>query len=36
MQRVRGTGRAAVVPTHNLDRAARMDRTVRLVEGRLT
>ncbi len=32
---VRGSGVAAVVATHNLDLAARMDRTLRLVEGRL-
>jgi lipoprotein-releasing system ATP-binding protein len=32
---VRQSGVAAVVATHNLDLAARMDRTLRLVEGRL-
>ena len=33
---VRGTGLAAVIATHNLELAARMDRTVCLVDGRLT
>jgi lipoprotein-releasing system ATP-binding protein len=32
---VRQSGVAAVVATHNLDLAARMDRTLRLIEGRL-
>ena len=32
---VRSTGLAAVIATHNLDLAARMDRAVRLVDGRL-
>ena len=32
---VRESGVAAVVATHNLDLAARMDRTLRLMEGRL-
>ncbi|HET7211911.1 MAG TPA: ATP-binding cassette domain-containing protein, partial [Methyloceanibacter sp.] len=32
---VRQSGVAAVVATHNLDLAARMDRTLRLSEGRL-
>jgi len=32
---VRESGVAAVMATHNLDLAARMDRTLRLVEGRL-
>jgi lipoprotein-releasing system ATP-binding protein len=32
---VRQSGVAAVVATHNLDLAARMDRTFRLIEGRL-
>jgi lipoprotein-releasing system ATP-binding protein len=32
---VRQSGVAAVVATHNLDLAARMDRTLRLMEGRL-
>jgi lipoprotein-releasing system ATP-binding protein len=33
MELVRGTGLAALIATHNLDLAARMDRTVRLEEG---
>ena len=33
---VRETGMAALVATHNLDLAARMDRVLRLEEGRLT
>lgn len=33
MALVRGTGLAAVIATHNLDLAARMDRTVRLTAG---
>ena len=32
---VRGTGLAALIATHNLDLAARMDRTVRLDAGRV-
>ncbi|MGI3170465.1 ABC transporter ATP-binding protein [Pseudooceanicola sp. C21-150M6] len=36
MDLVRQTGLAALVATHNLDLAARMDRTVRLEGGRLT
>ena len=32
---VRGTGLAALIATHNLDLAARMDRTVRLDAGRI-
>ncbi|SEN88957.1 lipoprotein-releasing system ATP-binding protein [Loktanella fryxellensis] len=35
MALVRQTGLAAVIATHNLDLAARMDRAVRLVDGRL-
>ncbi|MEM8629703.1 MAG: ABC transporter ATP-binding protein [Pseudomonadota bacterium] len=35
MALVRGTGLAALIATHNLDLAARMDRVVRLSEGRL-
>ena len=35
MDLVRGTGLAAVIATHNLDLAARMDRQVRLSGGRL-
>ncbi len=35
MELVRGTGLAAVIATHNLELAARMDRTVRLTAGRL-
>ncbi|EKE45449.1 lipoprotein releasing system ATP-binding protein [Oceaniovalibus guishaninsula JLT2003] len=33
---VRDTGLAALIATHNLDLAARMDRTVRMAAGRLT
>lgn len=33
---VRETGMAALIATHNLDLAARMDRVVRLEDGRLT
>src|SRR5262249_3946714 len=32
---VRGRGRAALIATHNLDLARRLDRTVALVDGRL-
>ena len=35
MSLVRDTGLAAVIATHNLDLAARMDRQVRLEEGRI-
>ncbi len=35
MELVRGTGLAALIATHNLDLAARMDRTVRLDDGRI-
>lgn len=35
MELVRGTGLAALIATHNLDLAARMDRVVRLENGRL-
>lgn len=35
MNLVRSTGLAAVIATHNLDLAARMDRAVRLVDGKL-
>ena len=35
MELVRGTGLAAVIATHNLELAARMDRMVRLTAGRL-
>jgi lipoprotein-releasing system ATP-binding protein len=35
MSLVRSTGLAAVIATHNLELAARMDRAVRLVDGRL-
>ncbi|MEJ6397694.1 ABC transporter ATP-binding protein [Yoonia sp. 208BN28-4] len=36
MELVRDTGLAAVIATHNLDLAARMDRTVRMDQGRLS
>jgi len=36
MELVRGTGLSAVIATHNLDLAARMDRTVRMSAGTLT
>lgn len=36
MELVRSTGLAAVIATHNLDLAARMDRTVRMDQGRLS
>jgi len=32
---VRGAGLAALIATHNLDLAARMDRVVRLDQGRV-
>lgn len=35
MDLVRGTGLSALIATHNLDLAARMDRTLRLTDGRL-
>ena len=35
MELVRGTGLSAVIATHNLELAARMDRMVRLTAGRL-
>jgi len=35
MDLVRGTGLAAVIATHNMDLAARMDRIVRLTAGKL-
>ena len=35
MDLVRGTGLAAVIATHNLDLAARMDRQLRLNAGQL-
>jgi lipoprotein-releasing system ATP-binding protein len=35
MELVRGTGLSAVIATHNLELAARMDRTVRLENGQL-
>jgi lipoprotein-releasing system ATP-binding protein len=35
MELVRGTGLAALIATHNLDLAARMDRTLRLDQGRI-
>lgn len=36
MELVRGTGLSAVIATHNMDLAARMDRQIRLDAGRLT
>lgn len=36
MTLVRGTGLSALIATHNLDLAARMDRQIRLDQGRLT
>ena len=35
MDLVRGTGLTALIATHNLELAARMDRTLRLEKGRL-
>jgi lipoprotein-releasing system ATP-binding protein len=35
MELVRGTGLAALIATHNLDLAARMDRIVRLENGQV-
>jgi lipoprotein-releasing system ATP-binding protein len=35
MELVRGTGLSAVIATHNLDLAARMDRQIRLDAGQL-
>jgi lipoprotein-releasing system ATP-binding protein len=35
MELVRGTGMAALIATHNMDLAARMDRVVRLDKGRV-
>jgi lipoprotein-releasing system ATP-binding protein len=36
MDLVRGTGLAALIATHNLDLARRMDRILRLDRGRLS
>ncbi|MCV6585492.1 MAG: ABC transporter ATP-binding protein [Marinibacterium sp.] len=36
MRLVRATGMAALIATHNLDLAARMDRVLRLQDGRIT
>ncbi|WP_299862241.1 ABC transporter ATP-binding protein [uncultured Roseobacter sp.] len=36
MELVRGTGLSAVIATHNMELAARMDRQIRLDSGRLT
>lgn len=36
MDLVRGTGRGALIATHNLELAARMDRTIRLEAGEVT
>lgn len=35
MELVRGTGLAALIATHNLELAARMDRVVKLENGRI-
>ena len=35
MHLVRGSGMAALIATHNLELAARMDRVVRLEDGRI-
>ena len=35
MELVRGTGMAALIATHNMELAARMDRVVRLDQGRV-
>ncbi len=35
MELVRGTGMAALIATHNMELAARMDRIVRLDQGRV-
>ncbi|MGC9420887.1 MAG: ABC transporter, partial [Rhodovulum sp.] len=35
MELVRGTGLAALIATHNLELAARMDRVLHLEDGRL-
>lgn len=36
MELVRGTGMAALIATHNMELAARMDRVVRLTDGQIT
>jgi lipoprotein-releasing system ATP-binding protein len=35
MDLVRGSGLSALIATHNMELAARMDHTIRLIDGRL-